>query len=487
MDDGDSMSEGTSTFDIHRLPPRSKSFVDHWQSKPQRRSESSSSALSTASKNSQSSYYTLLSFSNAHILEDNFELSSYSLRPYELLELHPGRYIIQLPRDVVSDYVQPYFEARVDALRSMAKDKAEGFLGIVNMGGSGKKAGLSIKIGSRKGLLYNSEPGVSTDYLKQQSWQEEQNQEKHERTTNKKDQDNGKKKRKMEWKQRLMVIHEGKLRLSQHHSVSVFALASLIMIVKPLQDATNTRAFSLNSLICIRGAEHLPRPYANLSANQRIVCVKFRMEGVTQAVPAMPTPARSSAKDSPNTSRPSTRQPSPAPPLRESYHQHQSILIDQQSSQNPSPQQQNRGIQTSASPPSSYNSVLSLSPTTRSNTSSSLSSSIKSRHTSNSSSEWTGERDANLGTRTGMTAGIWGMPVNVETSRSLGIGTSIGASTSSRNVSGATDINDSGEVGGDWETIEKEKEKADEIGEWIVLDIYDDGGGPNFYVPVDFR
>ncbi|KZP20245.1 hypothetical protein FIBSPDRAFT_861759 [Athelia psychrophila] len=464
LEDGDSMSEGTSTYDL-RLPARSKSFVDRWQSHPQRTSDPSSAAMSTGNRISQSSQYTLLSFSNAHIFEDSFVLSSYSLRPYELLELHPARCIIQLPRDAVSLYVQPYFEARVDALRNMTKDKAEGFLGRVNLGSSSKRNALGIKIGSQKGVLYGSEPGVSTDYTRQQrSWEEEQVKEKndkHERAHAKKGQDNGQKKRKMEWKQRWIVIHEGKVRLSQHRA-----------------DTSNTRTFSLDSIIAIRGAEHLPKPYANMASSQHIICVKFRQEGVTPAVKAIPSPLIPTPdKDALSASMPSTRQPSPAPRIRESYHHYRPLPIDEHNPLNEPPQQQqHRGVQTLTSPPSSFiDSTLSPSRSNASiSLSGSLSGSVKSRHTSNSSIQ---ELDASMGTATGMATGIWGMTGHMDTNRSFSVGTptSVSSASTSRSVSVGTGPRERGEAEEEWNKIEKEKEKADEVGEWIVLDICDDG------------
>ena len=63
--------------------------------------------------------YTLVSFSTGTILEDDYTLSWYNLRPHELLEMHRSGKVVQLPREVMTDYIQPYFEAKVKALRAV--------------------------------------------------------------------------------------------------------------------------------------------------------------------------------------------------------------------------------------------------------------------------------------------------------------------------------------------------------------------------------
>lgn len=64
-----------------------------------------------------SSKYTLIRFSTGQILEDEFPLSWYELRPHELLELHRSGVILQLPRVSALEYATPYFEAKVLGLR----------------------------------------------------------------------------------------------------------------------------------------------------------------------------------------------------------------------------------------------------------------------------------------------------------------------------------------------------------------------------------
>jgi hypothetical protein len=63
--------------------------------------------------------YTLLAFSTGSVLEDEFPLSWYALRPYELLEMHPVGTVAPLQRHVLAAYIQPYFQARVSVLRAV--------------------------------------------------------------------------------------------------------------------------------------------------------------------------------------------------------------------------------------------------------------------------------------------------------------------------------------------------------------------------------
>ena len=63
--------------------------------------------------------YTLLSFTTGQILEDHYTLAWYNIQSHELLELHISPFVINLPRSIADDYIQPYFEARVWALRAV--------------------------------------------------------------------------------------------------------------------------------------------------------------------------------------------------------------------------------------------------------------------------------------------------------------------------------------------------------------------------------
>ncbi|EJD01944.1 uncharacterized protein FOMMEDRAFT_134581 [Fomitiporia mediterranea MF3/22] len=59
-----------------------------------------------------SAQYTLVSFSNGFILEDDADLSWYRPRPFELIEVHRAGGIVSLPRVGIA-YAEPYFESPV--------------------------------------------------------------------------------------------------------------------------------------------------------------------------------------------------------------------------------------------------------------------------------------------------------------------------------------------------------------------------------------
>jgi len=68
-------------------------------------------------------HYPMLAFSTGQLLEDDYSLAWYRLRPHELLELHPPGTIVRLQREVMLEYVKPYLELDVRALRVVTSDK----------------------------------------------------------------------------------------------------------------------------------------------------------------------------------------------------------------------------------------------------------------------------------------------------------------------------------------------------------------------------
>jgi len=68
-------------------------------------------------------HYLLLAFSTGQLLEDNYSLALYGLCLHELLELHPPGTIVRLQREVMLEYVKPYLELDVRALRVVTNDK----------------------------------------------------------------------------------------------------------------------------------------------------------------------------------------------------------------------------------------------------------------------------------------------------------------------------------------------------------------------------
>ena len=68
-------------------------------------------------------HYMMLVFSTGQLLEDDCTLAWYRLRPHELLELHPPGTIVRLPRHAMLEYIKPYLELDVRALRVIVNDK----------------------------------------------------------------------------------------------------------------------------------------------------------------------------------------------------------------------------------------------------------------------------------------------------------------------------------------------------------------------------
>lgn len=97
---------------------------DRYKYVPPRQAASSNQSGTTLKSTTSTSLlqFALLSFSTGQILEDHYPLSWYTVYPHELLELHLHNSIVKLPRENIEEYVKPYFEARVWALRVIAKD-----------------------------------------------------------------------------------------------------------------------------------------------------------------------------------------------------------------------------------------------------------------------------------------------------------------------------------------------------------------------------
>jgi len=98
------------------------------------------------SSNHNIEQYALLSFTTGRILEDEFALSWYKLRPYEMLEIHTSGAIVTLPRSTPSDYAQPYFESKVRKMRPARSPRSARFdppvsenISIDPAGGKGKE------------------------------------------------------------------------------------------------------------------------------------------------------------------------------------------------------------------------------------------------------------------------------------------------------------------------------------------------------------
>ena len=173
--------------------------------------------------------YTLLRFTTGQILEDDFHISWYELAPHELLELHASaqgcfkscfenalilsppptsfksyqqsqaRILVPLPRRISLKYIQPYWEGWVRALRVVYKDEFDYTSGAyhskygaypASMLGSMAVAG-TVEIGSVTGERNHKEIG---DLRKRR-------------------------KTRLEWRERWVVIRDGIVCLSRDRQV----------------------------------------------------------------------------------------------------------------------------------------------------------------------------------------------------------------------------------------------------------------------------
>jgi hypothetical protein len=129
----------------------------------------------------QTHRHALMLFSTGQLLEDDFTLAWYQLQDHELLELHPPSTIVRLSRGGMLEYVQPYFECRIKALRAISTDDRSRT--------------------DPKGKRKETEPRSPGD-----------------RDRDRPGLPRRRKKTKLEWKDRWLVIHQGQLRLFKGRS-----------------------------------------------------------------------------------------------------------------------------------------------------------------------------------------------------------------------------------------------------------------------------
>ncbi|KAI0030575.1 hypothetical protein K488DRAFT_87653 [Vararia minispora EC-137] len=182
--------------------------------------------------------HTLLMFSTGQVLEDDFTLAWYNLRDNELLELHPLHTIVRLPRSTLLDYVQPYFECRVNALRVISTEDRP------RTDPKGKR---------RDGLPEPRSPG---DRDRDRSGPIPRRR----------------KKTKLEWKERWLVVYQGQLSLFKHRS-----------------DPTLVHSCTLDALTKISRPNEVLGTQGSSSHGAYVVCARF----CTLEPPAPPPPPRS--------------------------------------------------------------------------------------------------------------------------------------------------------------------------------------------------
>lgn len=179
--------------------------------------------------------YVLLAFSTGQLMEDPFHLSWYSPNPYELFEFYPrGDAFIPLPRYNVEAYVRPYFEARVWALRFVGDDlSADRSADLERPKARGKTKGKERERRAGNG------GGSAAGDVGEDAWGGEGEEMKRRLER--------KHKKKMEWRERWVVVHQGILKLCRSRSVS---------LLRPRLCLPVTR-----SRIHARRTQHLSQPY----------------------------------------------------------------------------------------------------------------------------------------------------------------------------------------------------------------------------------
>lgn len=152
-------------------------------------------------------HYPMLAFSTGQLLEDDCTLAWYRLRPHELLELHPPGTIVRLQRDVMLDYVKPYLELDVRALRVIVNDKDMSHV----FGPSSYAPDVSSPNHKNK-KLRDPASGESLGAAVAGGGSPAQSTRKRRKT-------------KLEWRDRYLVIRQGMLSLFKSRTVSFSALA----------------------------------------------------------------------------------------------------------------------------------------------------------------------------------------------------------------------------------------------------------------------
>ncbi|TFK47030.1 hypothetical protein OE88DRAFT_1739060 [Heliocybe sulcata] len=215
------------------------------------------------------SHFSLLTFSTSHLLEDDYTISWYRLRPYELLEMHLAGAIIRLHRDTLFKYIEPYFECKVKTLRVVHKetrpdvdkekererDRGKGKEKESNQISSQTSSSSSTRIRSTQ-----SDPSHPLPLRKS----------------------------KIEWREKWIIIRHGILRLCKDRG-----------------DSSSSQAFPLTALRSLRGSEHLQNASNGVPSRgkgETIVCAKFKQASSTHAFPSHSYSSSSFAGTSPGAS-----------------------------------------------------------------------------------------------------------------------------------------------------------------------------------------
>lgn len=194
------------------------------------------------------SSFVLLAFSTGQLLEDPFHLSWYAPNPYELFEFYPrGDAFIPLPRYNLEAYVRPYFEARVWALRFVGDDlSAEHSADLERPKARGKTKGKE-----RERRAGSGGGPVAGDAV-EDTWGGEADDAKRRLER--------KHRKKMEWRERWVVVHQGILKLCRSRSVSALRHRRRLSVTRRRTHARRTRHLSQPCLPCVAVSTSTPAP-----------------------------------------------------------------------------------------------------------------------------------------------------------------------------------------------------------------------------------
>lgn len=160
-----------------------------------------------------STQYTLVTFSVGQILEDEFLVSWYNIRSYELLEMHLAGAVVNLPREVKVEYVKPYFEGKVKWLRVVWGSREASKLY------DGSAAG-KVRLKTQKRRSRSTDP-LSLDALVREREREAKDERESAKSNGRNARkENGKRRTKYEWRERWIVIHQGVFNLCRSRTVS---------------------------------------------------------------------------------------------------------------------------------------------------------------------------------------------------------------------------------------------------------------------------
>ena len=157
-------------------------------------------------------HYPLLAFSTGQLLEDDYSLAWYRLCPHELLELHPPGTIVRLQREVMLEYVKPYLELDVRALRVITNDKDSHALGSTSCSADTSSPNKVRK--SKEPAPGDSRGSAAVGYGGSGAGSPATPSMRKRR------------KMKLEWRDRYLVIRQGMLSLFKSRNVSLSNLAS---------------------------------------------------------------------------------------------------------------------------------------------------------------------------------------------------------------------------------------------------------------------